>query len=186
MKNVNIHFSRNLCNKMDGKRSRLIPKLRGHWKMSKFNRKIVCAVTQWLHIKLSIISKEAILGGEMQELQCDSLWPFLGVERRNWQEVTSKRNEYCCNPNVHWMPHKEHPSLHSWQRATRETPKSTMFSPPKNRSCVLLFWPCPQRRWGGLVKKTSKGPPFPQFVFLWTEITSSSLEKSPHPPTHTV
>lgn len=143
----------------------------------------VHSVTQWLYIKLSIISKEAILGGEIQELQCDSLWPFLGVERRNWQEVTSKRNEYCCNPNVHWMPHKEHPSLHSWQRTTREIPKSTMFSPPKNRSCVLLFWPCPQRRWGGLVKKTSKGPPFPQFVFLWTEITSSSLEKSPHPPT---
>lgn len=109
---------------------------------------------------------------------------FLGSGEKKLAGGDIKEQRVLCNPNVHWMPHKEHPSLHSWQKATREIPKSTMFSPPKSRSCVLLFWPCPQRRWGGLVKKTSKGPPSP-ICFLVNRNNTKFSWKIPS-PTRTV
>lgn len=156
-----IHCRRNQSNKMDGERPLLILKLRAENDTVAVVKLSAHSFTQWLHITLPIISKETILGGEIQELQYGSLWSFLGVESRKWQEVTSKRNEYCCNPNVHWMPHKEHPSLHSWQRATREIPKSTMFLPPKNTPVFYSFGHALKGGGVVLLKRPPKDPPFP-------------------------
>lgn len=55
------------------------------------------------------------------------------------------------------------------------------FLPPKNAPVFYSFGRSLKGRGVVLLKRPPKDPP-PQFVFLWTEITLSSLEKSPHPP----